>query len=868
MTLSVVGGGSKTWSVGNLASGTLNGTNSHIFFGNSAIGTTFSDFVVSPIGPGPIPAGMVTLFEDAFSGSTINSGLWGTPLIPGGSSLTVANEAVSFASQGSTGFPYIDSVPNPFPTSGDFVFETVVQYSEITSRGDGMAMGSQTAGIFSLWADTIAPTLGTLRIDLLGAPYAPANDKDCHTYRLEYISGSYSVFVDGTKVLGPTASALVPTTLWIGHPPVGIFGNWSDFKVEYVRVVGAPSNQPPTANAGTDQTVECANPSGTPVALDGSGSNDPNNDTLSYTWTGTSISATGPQPTVTLGKGIHTITLTVSDGTASDTDEVVITIQDTTPPVLTIPGNIVVECSAPGGQVVTIGQATATDNCDANPSVSSNAPTMFSLGTTVVTWTAKDDDGNEITGDQSVTVQDTTPPALTVPGDIVVECSVPGGQVVTIGQATATDNCDTNPSVSSNAPTMFSLGTTVVTWTAKDATGNEVTGDQNVTVTDTTPPVLTIPGDVVVECSAPGGQVVTIGQATATDNCDANPSVSSNAPAMFSLGTTVVTWTAVDATGNSISGEQSVTIVDITPPVITLNVTTTTLWPVNHKLVSVGTGSVSDMCAEIGASLSISGVVTSNQPINGLGDGNTDTDWQFQDNGDGTFAILLRAERSGNEGERIYTVKITANDGNGNTTTVMFDVNVPHDQAKGSKKAKKPAVLTQTADVGPVPFVGPSRVVTAEGAGVAYQIGESRQIATVNVDRISVQQSESVVISIQDQLVGKDLAGAADLMPEVHGALSSSEATSFGLRQNFPNPFNPETMIGYSLSEASEVRLVIYNLLGQTVRVLVNESQSAGRYQMRWDGRDASGHQVTSGVYLYRLTAGSYEVVKKMILTK
>ena len=61
---------------------------------------------------------------------------------------------------------------------------------------------------------------------------------------------------------------------------------------------------------------------------------------------------------------------------------------------------------------------------------------------------------------------------------------------------------------------------------------------------------------------------------------------------------------------------------------------------------------------------------------------------------------------------------------------------------------------------------------------------------------------------------------------------------------------------------------VIYNLLGKQVRVLVNGSQAAGQYQVRWDGRDASGYQVTSGVYLYRLVAGTEVAIRKMILVK
>ena len=91
---------------------------------------------------------------------------------------------------------------------------------------------------------------------------------------------------------------------------------------------------------------------------------------------------------------------------------------------------------------------------------------------------------------------------------------------------------------------------------------------------------------------------------------------------------------------------------------------------------------------------------------------------------------------------------------------------------------------------------------------------------------------------------------------------------SFVLNQNFPNPFNPETQIPYTLASDVETKLMIYNTLGQVVRTLVNEHQAAGRYSIRWDGLDAVGRQVASGTYLYRLEAGSFKTVKKLMLLK
>jgi 5'-nucleotidase/UDP-sugar diphosphatase len=96
----------------------------------------------------------------------------------------------------------------------------------------------------------------------------------------------------------------------------------------------------------------------------------------------------------------------------------------------------------------------------------------------------------------------------------------------------------------------------------------------------------------------------------------------------------------------------------------------------------------------------------------------------------------------------------------------------------------------------------------------------------------------------------------------------ASRPQAFELYQNFPNPFNPETQISYSLPEDGQVRLAIYNVLGQQVKVLVDEYQSAGTKTVVWDGRNQNGEQVSSGIYFYKLQAGEVVQTKKMSLMK
>ncbi len=90
----------------------------------------------------------------------------------------------------------------------------------------------------------------------------------------------------------------------------------------------------------------------------------------------------------------------------------------------------------------------------------------------------------------------------------------------------------------------------------------------------------------------------------------------------------------------------------------------------------------------------------------------------------------------------------------------------------------------------------------------------------------------------------------------------------FALFQNYPNPFNPTTSIKYNLKEDGKVVLKVFNVLGQEVRTLVNTREKAGFRQVQWDGRSNTGKQVSSGVYVYRLTVGSFVKSKKMMLLK
>lgn len=92
--------------------------------------------------------------------------------------------------------------------------------------------------------------------------------------------------------------------------------------------------------------------------------------------------------------------------------------------------------------------------------------------------------------------------------------------------------------------------------------------------------------------------------------------------------------------------------------------------------------------------------------------------------------------------------------------------------------------------------------------------------------------------------------------------------TEFALSQNYPNPFNPTTFINYQLPIAQALHLTIYNLRGQQVTTLLDRKEAAGYYSVIWDGRDAFGNHVVSGIYFYRFETEEFVKVRKLVLLR
>jgi uncharacterized repeat protein (TIGR01451 family) len=286
--------------------------------------------------------------------------------------------------------------------------------------------------------------------------------------------------------------------------------------------------------------------------------------------------------------------------TASCTQRITVVASGNRPPVtISCPANVTVT-AASGECQATISAATigtpTTNPSDSDVVVvarrSDDLPLTdpFPAGSTVITWTATDNtNGSVASCTQNITViagsgSDTTPPELTVPPNVSVttlSCTATLDDELGTAEASDSGACGGSVTITRTgvpANFVFPTGTTTIIYTATDAAGNTATGLQLVTVTESPaqPPTVTAPADVSAN-TGPGatscGTIVsdaTLGTATANDNCPGVTVTRSGVPAgnIFPVGNTIVTYTATDASGNTATDTQMVTVIDNTVPII------------------------------------------------------------------------------------------------------------------------------------------------------------------------------------------------------------------------------------------------------------------------------------------------------------
>jgi hypothetical protein len=334
-------------------------------------------------------------------------------------------------------------------------------------------------------------------------------------------------------------------------------GNFS----EAVQTITVTDPTAPTVSAPDDLTFQCA--SDVPAADASLATASDNCAAPTVTVSDSSNNGAGSAASPLVITRTYTAT-DAAGNTASDSQT--ITVIDTTAPTLDVPANIVVPNDAGSCSALVDFAATAADNCgSANVQYSHQPNSAFPKGTTEVTVTATDAAGNTTTKKFNVTVNDTEKPTLNAPDIVVSNDAGSCSAVVNFPGLTATDNCGTANVVTSHAAgSVFQKGTTTVTATATDPSGNTTVKTFTVTVNDTEAPTISYPaGGVTVQLplNSPATSMPVSYTVAAADNCpgvtlDVIPASGS----VFSVGTTEVTATATDASNNKTTVKFNVTV--------------------------------------------------------------------------------------------------------------------------------------------------------------------------------------------------------------------------------------------------------------------------------------------------------------------
>ncbi|UKN03856.1 HYR domain-containing protein [Paracrocinitomix mangrovi] len=431
--------------------------------------------------------------------------------------------------------------------------------------------------------------------------------------------------------------------------------------------------------------------------------------------------------------GTTTVTWEVTDlsgNTQFCTQDVI--VNDTEAPTITCAANVAVN-NDPGScdAAVVVPAPTATaDNCavatvinDYNGTASAND--TYPVGTTTITWTVTDVNGNTNTCTQDVTVTDNEAPTITCAANVTVSndaASCDAAVVVPAPTATA-DNCavatvinDYNGTASANDT--YPVGTTTVTWTVTDVNGNTNTCTQDVTVTDNEAPTIACPANITVNTD-PGlcGATVTYTTPVGADNCPGaitSMTAGQASGTVFPVGTTTVTYQVVDVSGNNTSCSFDVTVNDNEAPSINTcpvnvninndpGVCTATLDPADPV--------VSDNCAITLITWSLTGATTGTSPGTGLN---------------------LLGSTTFNNGTTTITYNIE--DAAGNTSVCTFDIIVsdnenptiscPANITVNSDPGVCGATVTYTAPVGADNCPGSVTAMTAgQASGTIFPIG-------------------------------------------------------------------------------------------------------------------------------------------------
>ena len=535
------------------------------------------------------PVGSTTVICTAASGNAASFQV--TVDNPGALAISL-NGAVSVTVE--CGSDFSDPGASAVNGTGQSVAVTV-QYSPNTFNPDAPTVGTYTA---TYTATEDPNSVSTTREIIVADNEAPTISIDgANPYRI--ITGSCTPFVD------PGASALdgcagpKPVTSSISGPGGATSVNNSvpgTYTITYTATDGtheatatrtvlvgsftedesdqtASSNQPPTItlNGDAQMSIECGTPFVDPGAT--------------ATVCGGSINVTTTGTVDIHSPGIYSITYSATaNNQTAETTRIVTVEADNSAPVIEVLGAnpMTVECHTsftdPGATAhdACAGDFAATPSGTVNPDV---------VGQYVITYNATDPTGHSATPvTRTVNVVDTTPPVVTPPANVTVNTgsgAVSCGTTVsdaTLGNASANDSCAGPLTVTRSgvpAGNVFPVGTTIITYSANDGY-NTGTATQTVTVIDNTAPTISCPANITLEPTCPSGAIATYTAPVGQDNCPGSTTTRTAGLAsgsVFPIGTTTVTHTVTDASGNTASCSFTVTV--LTPQAVIENLINT-----------------------------------------------------------------------------------------------------------------------------------------------------------------------------------------------------------------------------------------------------------------------------------------------------
>ena len=431
--------------------------------------------------------------------------------------------------------------------------------------GSTFALGTTTVGC-SVTNSSSLTTSGSFIVNIVDT--TPPSVTAPASIMLEASGAKTAVSLGSASASDLVSGALTPLPGTTGPFTVGIHSIiWSATDAAgnegtATQTVTIVDTQAPSMSLPTSISTEATGPGGAVVNFTATG-----NDSVTGLITAVCTPASGS----TFGLGTTIVSCSVTDGASNSTSgSFNVTVVDTTNPAVTAPLDVTVEATG-SMTAVSLGAATATDLVSGSLVATANNTGPFSVGVHAITWTATDSSGNSATATQTVTVTDTTGPALTLAADFSAEATSAAGAAVTY-TASASDLVNGAVAISCTpvSGSTFILGTTLVSCNASDNSTNSSSGSFNITVQDTTAPVVTVPLDITMEATG-STTAVTLGSATATDAVTANLTPTADLTGPFGVGTHSITWSATDGAGNVGTAVQTVTITDTLAPVLTLS---------------------------------------------------------------------------------------------------------------------------------------------------------------------------------------------------------------------------------------------------------------------------------------------------------